>query len=303
MDQQPATGKQLDEMLALTQAAFGAVTDNMQQDNAVAPIVGPSSAGADMFTRSKHVHSGTEHSEEMRSSTPATDVSHPEAYTMSSKSYSSRSQSPAVAGMNVSSNTSGSSTASDVLIRSTVINPPNQLIDKISEFGHSTISLSSISSSNNSVNGSRKIKVKAKHLREIKSPFEDANKSRGETPVPRVPPALIPVEKSDNEPKKKESLWQDVIKNLGEPLQLDKVPGKLCAVLGDPEYSWQINFISLMVRKHIYFSKYKSTKPTYQYLMHLLRKHFQIEGQIAKQNEKENAHYEKWSSLISYIIE
>ncbi|XP_006821779.1 uncharacterized protein LOC102807742 [Saccoglossus kowalevskii] len=98
-----------------------------------------------------------------------------------------------------------------------------------------------------------------------------------------------------------ESLWHDVIKELGRPLKITEVPGKLCVILGDPEYDWPVNFVCSLIRNHIYYSKWKKQKPNYANFINLLKHHFQIESAIAKQKEKETSHKKKWSSLIPYL--
>ncbi|XP_077992540.1 protein TALPID3-like [Glandiceps talaboti] len=156
-------------------------------------------AGADMFTcaSDRQVEPVTDNPGEMeRTSTPDAYVPEIGVHATTSKSHSLRSHSPTGPGMNESNNTSGSSSASDILIRSTVVDPPSQLMHKLTQLGASAISLSSISSSNSSVGGgTKKVKVKAKHLKEIKSPFEEEEERRL-TLDPNVPPPLFPVEKT-----------------------------------------------------------------------------------------------------------
>ncbi|XP_070577910.1 protein TALPID3-like isoform X1 [Ptychodera flava] len=159
-----------------------------------------------MFTTDRHVHPVTENMDEMHTnSNPPAENVEPMAEKVGIKLGSPHGQSPNVPGLNLSSNTSGSSSASDILIRSTQIEPPSQLVQKLSQLGVSSASISSISSANSSTNGSKKVKLKAKHLREIKSPFGEDGES-GATPPPHVPPPLIPVERTRKHMKKPDPL-------------------------------------------------------------------------------------------------
>ncbi|XP_038047017.1 protein TALPID3-like [Patiria miniata] len=86
--------------------------------------------------------------------------------------------------LNISSNTSSSSTASSVLIRSS--NPPPYLGPSLS----GSSSDRRASSSSFSSTGSQRVRIKAKYLREVKSPFEEDKNEGGKGRDDYVPPAL-----------------------------------------------------------------------------------------------------------------
>ncbi|XP_022081340.1 TALPID3 protein-like isoform X2 [Acanthaster planci] len=90
--------------------------------------------------------------------------------------------------LDVSNNTSGSSTASSILIRSTNL-PPHSKPSPSDRSSGRRASSSSFSST-----GSQRIRIKAKYLREVKSPFEDEEGSNkpNENYVPPALPRNLP---------------------------------------------------------------------------------------------------------------
>ena len=93
--------------------------------------------------------------------------------------------------LNASSNTSGSSTASSVLIRST--NPPTHKDSSLNGRSDRKSPSSSFSSTS-----SQRVSIKAKYLREVKSPFEvdddddDEEEKRREEFIPPALPGNLP---------------------------------------------------------------------------------------------------------------
>ena len=94
-----------------------------------------------------------------------------------------------------------------------------------------------------------------------------------------------------------EALWKDLCVLLKEPLKLQHYPSKLCKILSDPRESIIVNFICLLVRRHIYYSKMLEKRPCLDSFLPFMKRIYQCEYWIAVQNKKLAIHVKKWSGL------
>ena len=69
-----------------------------------------------------------------------------------------------------------------------------------------------------------------------------------------------------------EALWKEVFNFVKNPLSLKCIPSVLCKVLGDPNQSIIVNFICLLVRRHIYFTKLRENKPNFREFLYFMKR-------------------------------
>ena len=73
-------------------------------------------------------------------------------------------------------------------------------------------------------------------------------------------------------------------------------------ILGDPQERMIINFVSLVIRKYIYWVKLKEQKPSFREFNLLLCNIYNIELFNARANDKVNFHQMKWLPLHQFCV-
>ena len=68
------------------------------------------------------------------------------------------------------------------------------------------------------------------------------------------------------------ALWQNIIHNIGRSLDIRSTPSKLCMILGDPTENINVNFVSLVIRKYVYRSKFSGPPLSFRGFILFLRK-------------------------------
>ena len=97
------------------------------------------------------------------------------------------------------------------------------------------------------------------------------------------------------------ALWRDLLFCWGQPLKLQQPPSKQCLILSDPNETLLVNFIGLLARRYIYYSKMNDKKPNFQGLIPYIKRVYQIEYFIAYKNNKMGLHFKKWSPILQYV--